>query len=337
MNFQPLGGQLIFLVSQPRAGSTLLQRILAAHPQVHTLPEPWIMLLPAYGLRGRGLEAEFDQRVAGQAVREFVHRLPGKDEAYVEALRRQAGCLYEQALAGTGKTYFVDKTPRYYLILPELRRIFPEARFVFLLRNPLAVLASILDTWVINCNWQRLSTHRLDLLAAPGLLADGIDSPGGGAQVVKYEALAQEPERTVEDLCCGLGLDYHVGMLRGGPQVADGRFGDKASLRQQERPSADRLERWIERLARPDFRYFAESLPGGAGAGLAGASGLFVRRVAGRAAFMSRAQAGPDGAVECLGEAARVSHLAGARLHAAGHRAEGSAGLSAYSGMACTS
>ena len=42
--------RLVFLLSLPRSGSTLLQRLLAAHPQVHTVAEPWLMLLSGAGL-----------------------------------------------------------------------------------------------------------------------------------------------------------------------------------------------------------------------------------------------------------------------------------------------
>jgi hypothetical protein len=36
---------LVFIISQPRAGSTLLQRILDSHSKVCSPPEPWVMLL----------------------------------------------------------------------------------------------------------------------------------------------------------------------------------------------------------------------------------------------------------------------------------------------------
>ena len=45
---------LIFLISQQRAGSTLLQRILGGHPEVHTTAETWLMLHPIYALREQG-------------------------------------------------------------------------------------------------------------------------------------------------------------------------------------------------------------------------------------------------------------------------------------------
>ena len=140
-----LGEHLILLISQPRSGSTLLQHILASHPQVHTVPEPWFMLHLVYGLRPSGLEAEYNAQYAYLALKGFLDETPDGESAYVEALRNVALCLYEKALEPSGKKYFLDKTPRYYFIIPELHRIFPKAKFIFILRNPLAVLSSILE------------------------------------------------------------------------------------------------------------------------------------------------------------------------------------------------
>src|SRR6516165_4829830 len=53
------GSNLIFLFSQPRAGSTLLQRILGRHPDIHTVAEPWIMLPSFYVMRPDRCEAEY--------------------------------------------------------------------------------------------------------------------------------------------------------------------------------------------------------------------------------------------------------------------------------------
>ena len=51
------GHDLIFIISQPRSGSTLLQRVLAGHPDVATSAETWLMLHPVYESRKRGLSA----------------------------------------------------------------------------------------------------------------------------------------------------------------------------------------------------------------------------------------------------------------------------------------
>jgi hypothetical protein len=39
--------KLVFLISLPRAGSTLLQRLLMGHPLVASCGEPWLALPPS--------------------------------------------------------------------------------------------------------------------------------------------------------------------------------------------------------------------------------------------------------------------------------------------------
>ncbi|MEZ4607679.1 MAG: sulfotransferase [Deinococcales bacterium] len=50
----------LFLFSLPRSGSTLLQRILAAHPDIATLSEPWFILPLIYMTRDEGIYSEYD-------------------------------------------------------------------------------------------------------------------------------------------------------------------------------------------------------------------------------------------------------------------------------------
>ena len=76
----------------------------------------------------------------------FLQTLPRDQDEYFEGARWMYNYLYEGALPGTGKGYFLDKTPRYYLVIPELYCTFPKAHYIFLLRNPVAVLCSILET-----------------------------------------------------------------------------------------------------------------------------------------------------------------------------------------------
>ena len=63
------------------------------------------------------------------------------------------------------RAYFLDKTPPYAHFLPELLRIFPEAKFVALWRNPLAVVASIVETFC-GGRWEP-DRYPLSLYAAP--------------------------------------------------------------------------------------------------------------------------------------------------------------------------
>ena len=136
IQFDDQGSNLIFLISLPRSGSTLLQRILGGHPDIATLAEPWVMLHPLYALKRAGIETEYDAVLAREALDDFLGQIDGGETAYVEGVRRFAGDLYARALARQGKRLFLDKTPRYYRIIPELRQVFPRAKFIILLRNP---------------------------------------------------------------------------------------------------------------------------------------------------------------------------------------------------------
>ena len=95
---------LIFLVSQQRAGSTLLQRLLAGHPAVHTTAEPWLMLHPIYALRGEGHDAEYNARVALKALEDFLGTLEYGQSHHLEAQRRLGVHLYAEACRKAGKT-----------------------------------------------------------------------------------------------------------------------------------------------------------------------------------------------------------------------------------------
>lgn len=245
------GEKLIFLVSQPRAGSSLLQRILGGHPQIQTVSEPWLLLHPVYAMRAAGYEAEYDAHLGRQALQGFLRTLPRGEEAYVEGLRKMCGHLYGRALAESGKSRFLDKTPRYYYILPELFRVFPQARFIILFRNPLAVLCSILGAWVKE-NWFALSWHKDDLLRAPHLLLEGLALLGERCVVARFEELVRNPEGELREICKGLRVDFEPAMIEyGRTPLPRWPFGDQETLYRYAHPVSQLAENWLGTLEEP--------------------------------------------------------------------------------------
>jgi hypothetical protein len=249
------GDRLIFLISQPRAGSTLLQKMLGAHPDVHTTSEPWVALHPLFALRQEGASADYSHALAHGALGHFLGELPGGEDVYVEGVRLMLSHLYGTALRTSGKVVFLDKTPRYYFIVPELRRVFPAARFVFLVRNPLAVLSSMLEAWVGPPYFADRYGLRLDLahdlLTAPDLLAAARDACGPRDACVSYEQLVQEPDSELRRVCDRLGLEFAAAMIDYGTVPAtQGRwaYGDQARVDSETRPVAERADRWATRL-----------------------------------------------------------------------------------------
>lgn len=255
---QNLGEQLIFLISQPRAGSTMLQRVLFSHSEVNASAEPWIMLHPLYALKRKGYSAEYDSRVAKEALDDFLGNLMNGEDVYIEAIRKMALFLYETTLEKSGKAYFLDKTPRYYFIIPELYKIFPKAKFIFLIRNPLAVLSSVLESWVKE-DWKLLSNYKDDLLKAPRLIIDGINLLKNDAIVISYEKLVENPKKEIKSLCEKLQIEFQSTMLEyGNDSQPEGRMGDQIEIHKHSKPVADYINKWASKLNTPYVKGLAE-------------------------------------------------------------------------------
>jgi hypothetical protein len=248
-----MGDNLVFLISQPRVGSTLLQRILGNHPDIHTVSEPWLMLPPLYPLRNDGLQVEYDLEVARKAVLGFFQNLPEGEDEYFNGLRCMYGGFYAKALRASGKRYFLDKTPRYYFIISELYRTFPQAHFIIMFRNPLAVLCSITNTWVQQ-HWHSLRTYKYDLIRAPNLLLKGMEALGRQALVVSYERLLHDPKAEVEKVCEWLAIEFVPAMIQyGQADLPRWPLGDQEKVYRHSQPSADSVDKWVIALDDPQI------------------------------------------------------------------------------------
>jgi len=239
-----LGDNLIFVVSQPRSGSTLLQRILSGHRDVESSAETWLMLQPAFGDREGGLQAEYGHDWSLLARNDFLANYTDGVGVYDDAVRAYARVFYDNALAKSGGTIFLEKTPRYSLIIPELYRLFPNAKFVFLLRNPLAVMASILNSFVKD-NWHWLQEFKVDLLKSPQCLLDGIELLGDKAIVLRYEDLVADPAAQTKQLCDRLGIEFNEAMLDySKTPEAKGFMTDRVGVQQHDRPTDKSIDKW---------------------------------------------------------------------------------------------
>ena len=107
--------ELLFLFSLPRSGSTVLQRLLAAHTKISTVSEPWLLLPFSYALKSNGLFSEYDHGTCYKAISDFVQHLPNKEYDYNQALSDFVYTLYKKT-GDPEASYFLDKTPQLSLI-----------------------------------------------------------------------------------------------------------------------------------------------------------------------------------------------------------------------------
>lgn len=131
----------VFIVSAPRSGSTLLFETLATSSQLCTVggEAHWLVegiegLRPgAPGVDSNRLTAEHATDAIAEDIREEI----------LSRLQDNAG----QQLPEPGHRRFLEKTPKNSLRIPFFDHIFPDARFIFLWRDPRENISSIIEAW----------------------------------------------------------------------------------------------------------------------------------------------------------------------------------------------
>jgi hypothetical protein len=232
--------------------------MLVGHPRIHTAPEPWLMLHQIYAIRGLGIATEYDAGTASRALNSFLDGMGARTQPFLESVRLSSGYLYDLALQRSKADIFLDKTPRYYHVIDELREVFPRARMILLFRNPAAVLSSILHTHAAG-DWTRL--RRLDrmhdLVTAPRNMVRAIDRLGEWrTAVVRYEDLIANPDHALSALCERMEIEAVPGLKN--YVASDAPLGD-ATTAGHSAPTDVYLDRWKRDLGSPAKRDVARS------------------------------------------------------------------------------
>ncbi len=241
--------QPVFLFSLPRSGSTLTQRVLATHPAIETVSEPWILLPFLYTRVRDGVYAEYGHKKAHDAIEDFCSGLPGGADDYLRDIREMALRLYARRTK-PGARYFLDKTPRYNVVAGEVMRIFPDARIVFLWRNPLAIVASIIETWGRG-RWN-IFEFEYDLFAGLEGIAAAYRAGAERACAVRYEDLVTGDPAPWRRLFGHLGLEFDESQLAQFNEIGlPGRMGDQTGRKAYSALSAEPTEKWKRVLGSP--------------------------------------------------------------------------------------
>ncbi len=201
----------VFLLGFPRSGTTLLEQVLASHPDVEALEER---------------ETLADAMRAFLAAPEDLDRLALASEADLDQLRT----LYWARVRGEGARIdakvFVDKHPLNTLKLPLIAKLFPQAKILLARRDPRDV--------VLSCYRRRfvMSGSAYQLLTLPGAagyydaamqIAERME-PTTGPQtlVVRHEALIAEFDQVVGSVCDFLGLSWNDALREFADRTRDG-------------------------------------------------------------------------------------------------------------------
>jgi len=211
----------VFLMGFPRSGTTLLEQVLAGHPEVRALEEA-PTLAEAY--------AEFLTAPAG------LQRLSRLTPAEAQVWRARYWAEVAAHGIDPAGRLFLDKAPAGTLTLPLVAKLFPRAKVLFALRDPRDVVLSCLrHNFQINAMtyaFTRPDTAAACYAACMAMAEVYRAVLPLGLMEARYEALVEDFEGELARLCGFLGLAV-------APAMAD--IGRTARARTVRTPSADQV------------------------------------------------------------------------------------------------
>lgn len=220
----------LFLIGAPRSGTTMLKRMVNSHPQIAMTREThWI---PGIFENRRAMdEAGFVTPAILDKLFEHhrFEQIKCKRRLLVKYLARNSRVHYGDLVSflfdnfgrRKHKSLVGDKTPTYVRKIPTLHSLWPEARFVHIIRDGREV-------WLSMKNWRmahkaagQFATWKSDPLVTTALWwkahvgmgrRDGQRLGSRSYLEVMYDSLVADPGRECRRIACFLGVEYDHAM-----------------------------------------------------------------------------------------------------------------------------
>ena len=188
----------VFIVSPMGTGSTLLRLILDSHPNIAIPHETGFMRIYTamrfvpFKLSGR----------------HWARRLGWSDDELDEEARRFFERIFMRYAEQHGKRRWGEKTPQHTWHVTKMKRVFPDAVFIGIVRHPGAATASNMRRFGHSVRWATLHSRRYskELFRLQVLYPRDMVT-------VRYEDVVSEPERLLRELVDWLGGPLDVSML----------------------------------------------------------------------------------------------------------------------------
>lgn len=194
----------VFIVSMPRAGSTLVERFLGCDSQIQLAGEltHFASQLSRLCYQQSGQRLTKTQLVQQAATLDFQ----ALGQAYIDSTRPLTGA----------KAHFVDKLPLNFLYVGLIHKALPQAKIIHVQRNPIDHCYAIYKHLFADAY---PFSYRLDELAGyyrayQALMAHWQQCLPGVIHNVQYEDLIKQPEQTSQQLYQYCGLNWTADCLQ---------------------------------------------------------------------------------------------------------------------------
>ncbi|MCB9844555.1 MAG: sulfotransferase [Phycisphaeraceae bacterium] len=235
-----------FLMGFPRSGTTLTEQVLSSHPRIVTTDEAELLDVLLMAARERAPGPEDDGA-----------DLEALTDTDVLELRAMHTALAERSL-GAGSIegrVVVDKLPLNTINLPVVRRVFPDAKVLFALRDPRDVCVSCFFQW-FELNAAMAQFHSIESTAelyasVMGLWLKWRGEIGLESHETRYEDLVEDLEGAARRIIGFLDLEWTADLLQ---------FHERGAPRTISTPSFASVREPLHARATQRWRHYARQL-----------------------------------------------------------------------------
>ncbi len=245
--------KIVFLLSMPRSGSTLLRLHLDRFPGAISVPETHFFVFKQQFAKYELSNTEHRKLIAVRwSNLHTIQKFPIDRDALRKKIMAEAK-RWEDIFLFTLDAYrlaqrpevtdplWIEKSPPHIFFQPAIRAMFPEARFVYLVRDPRAVIGSLK-----TMPW---STSRVYTLARSWQRALELCSDGGPHQFLKYEDLVTSPDHSFDVLSTFLEMQGATLAKEVDARVEKGNWNSASALKPI---STDMIDKWKLQLSAQD-------------------------------------------------------------------------------------
>ena len=205
-----------FIVGCPRSGTTLLQVLMDAHPDISIPPESHIFarfseIFDNYGdlrqdsnLRLFVKDILNDEQIKLWGLEISVSAFCS--QLHERSVRGVISLLFELYAEREGKTKWGDKTPQHAIYLKEIKRLFPEAKIIHLIRDGRDVAESLSRILIGPKSIYGMAQRWRKYILSCQEFKNNINSDD--FLEVHYENLVKNPEKELSKIFDFLGEDY---------------------------------------------------------------------------------------------------------------------------------
>lgn len=211
----------VFIVGAGRSGTTMFRLMLNSHPNIYIPPEAWFFGELVFKFSNKKVLSIDDVKNARFIITSNVRwpdwncsnekldaaldfKSPPTIRELIESVFYNCSKLAEKKIWG-------EKSPRHSHLISQMREIFPDAKFIHLIRDGRDSSMSIYNRGWWDRSFPRICEHWNSCVKAA---IKGRSFPAGQYFEIRYEDLVSNPQEILEKVCIFLNIKFYSSMIQ---------------------------------------------------------------------------------------------------------------------------